>query len=195
MSCSASSSVSSRGADQPLEAAVDDIFRDLPQRLGRLHVEALAPGQVRQGDDPHQPPVLHHRRRRTCWTDISRVASRQSSRGETDAQPRVIMSRTSVWAGSSSAATHRSTISRSVTIPRSRRSAPHTGRAPTLCRLMSRAARAAEAVGSMVTTLGFINSFTSIQIVLSVAGSVPQYALSPSFLSLFWGPTGTLTNF
>ena len=56
------------------------------------------------------------------------VAARQSSWGETEAHPRVIMSRTRVWAGSSSAATHRRTSSRSVTIPRSRRSPPHTGR-------------------------------------------------------------------
>ena len=50
-----------------------------------------------------------------------------------------MISRTGVWAGSSSAATHRRTMSRSVTIPRSRRSGEHTGSAPTLCRLMSRA--------------------------------------------------------
>ena len=100
--------------------------------------------------------------RRTWWRDIRRVASRQSAPGETVAQPRVMMSRTGVWAGSSSAATHRSTISRSVTIPRSRRSSPHTGREPTLCRLMSRAARAAEEPGSTVTTLGFIRSLTCI---------------------------------
>jgi hypothetical protein len=60
---------------------------------------------------------------------------------------------------------------------------------------MSRAARAAEAVGSTVTTLGFINSFTSIQIVLSVARSASQYALSLPFLFLFSQLTGTLTNF
>ena len=144
---------------------------------------------------PTSRPSSTTGRRRTCWTDISRVASRRSSRGETAVQPRVIMSRTSVWAGSSSAATHRSTISRSVTIPRSRRSAPQTGRAPTLCRLMSRAARAAEAVGSMVTTLGFINSFTSIQIVLSVAGSVLQHALTSSFLFLFQRDSRHLDQF
>ena len=101
--------------------------------------------------------------RRTCWAAIRRVASRQSSSGETVAQQRVMMSRTGVWAGSSSAATHRSTMSRSVTTPRSRPSPAQTGRAPTLCRLMSRAARAAEEVGSMVTTLGFIRSRTCME--------------------------------
>jgi hypothetical protein len=60
---------------------------------------------------------------------------------------------------------------------------------------MSRAARAAEAVGSMVTTLGFINSFTSIQIVLSVAGSVLQHALTSSFLFLFQRDSRHLDQF
>ncbi len=78
------------------------------------------------------------------------------------AQFRVIISRTMVWAGSSSAAMQRRTISRSVTIPRSRPSLEQTGSEPTLCRLMSRAAREAEEVGSMVTTLGFISSLTSM---------------------------------
>lgn len=79
-----------------------------------------------------------------------------------------MMSRTGVWAGSSSAAMHRRTMSRSVTIPRSRRSDAHTGSAPTLCRLMSRAASAAEEVGSTVTALGFIKSFTCTKTTLSV---------------------------
>ena len=43
---------------------------------------------------------------------------------------------------------------------------------PTLCRLMSRAARAAEAVGSTVTTLGFIRSLTCIKTALSMEAGI-----------------------
>ena len=101
-------------------------------------------------------------RRRTCRAAMSRVASRASSSGETTAQLRVMMSFTWVWAGSSSAAMQRRTMSRSVTMPRRPPSFPHTGRAPRLCRDSSRAAREADSWGVMVTTLGFMRSRTCI---------------------------------
>ena len=112
---------------------------------------------------PTSLPLSTTGKRRTWWRAISRVASRQSSPGATVVQLRLMISRTGVWAGSSSAATHRRTMSRSVTIPRRRRSGPHTGSTPTLCRLISRAASAAEEAGSTVTALGFIRSLTCMK--------------------------------
>lgn len=73
---------------------------------------------------------------------------------------RVMMSFTWVLRGSSSAATQRRMMSRSVTMPRRPPSSPQTGREPTLCRDRSRAAREADSLGVMETTLGFIRSRT-----------------------------------
>ena len=110
----------------------DDVFRNLPQRLSGLHIKALAAGQVGQRDDAHQLSSLHHRQAAHLLAGHELGGGPAIVLGDTVAHPRVIISRTRVWAGSSSAATQRSTISRSVTMPRSFRSSPHTGSTPTL---------------------------------------------------------------
>ena len=98
--------------------------------------------------------------RRTCCRAMRWAAWRTSSPGATWAGWRDITCRTGTWRGSSSAATHRSTRSRSVTMPWRVPSREHTGRAPTLCRASSRAARATLSWGAMDTTVGFITSRT-----------------------------------
>ena len=101
-----------------LHVAVLYLVGDLAEGLAGLHVELAALGQVPRETIPTTLPPPARGRRRTCLAAMSRVASLASSSGDTTAQLRVMMSFTWVLRGSSSAATQRRMMSRSVTMPR-----------------------------------------------------------------------------
>ena len=141
-----------------LRTFADISLRAFAHSMSNLSLRAMSP----RLSIPTTFPFSTTGSRRTWRPAMSCAAERTSSSGDTVIMLRLIISLTGVISGSFSAATHLSTMSLSVTIPRSLPSLPHTGRLPRLCRDSSLAATAALSSWDIVTGFLLISSLTNI---------------------------------
>lgn len=125
-------------------------------------------------------------RRRTCSRAIRRAASSTLRSGSAARTRRVMISATRVRSGSSPAATQRTTISRSVTMPRSRPSRLHTGSAPMLCCDRSRAATATVSSGEMAMIRRLMTSLTCIAVPSLIKTGLPRRCRDRRSFLLVW---------
>lgn len=164
-----------------------DILRNFLQDLPCLHRVVRPHSDIAQRHHADKPPVLLHRQTpHLASRAIRRAASSTLRSGSAARTRRVMISATRVRSGSSPAATQRTTISRSVTMPRSRPSRLHTGSAPMLCCDRSRAATATVSSGEMAMIRRLMTSLTCIAVPSLIKTGLPRRCRDRRSFLLVW---------